>query len=212
MDDAALREVRERFDARADSYDSSPVHVALAGDVACFANPTRGSAVLDVATGTGLVLRAMAERFPDRGLTMSGADISPGMLAVARCHLPGVELRVADAAALPFETDGFDLVTCVAALHLIGDVAAMAGECARVLRPGGRLVTATFLASDPAAHGGPSSARNRFDSPEKVAEALSPAGFGPGRQRTFRCGGDALLIAEWRLGRELGRSAASDPR
>lgn len=197
MDDATLSGIRERFDARAGSYDSSPVHLELAGEVAGFADPAQGSAVLDLATGTGLVLRAMVERFPDRDLTMSGADISPGMLAVARSHLPEVELTVADAAALPYGPASFDLVTCVAALHLIGDVAAMAGECARVLRPGGRLVTATFLASDPAAHGGPSPARDRFDSPEKVAGALSPAGFGPGHQSTFRYGGDALLLAEW---------------
>ncbi|WP_257477489.1 class I SAM-dependent methyltransferase [Acidipropionibacterium jensenii] len=197
MTDAALRSIRVRFDAGADSYDSSAMHRALAHEVASFVDPGRGSAVLDVATGTGLVLRALAQLCPDGGLQMAGIDISPRMLEVARRHLPHAALAVGDAAALPFATDSFDLVTCVAALHLIPDVPAMTDECARVLRSGGRAVTATFVASDPVGHGRPNPARERFDSLDKTAAALGPSGFEAVRHRIFRHGKDAVLIAEW---------------
>ncbi|QCV89094.1 methyltransferase domain-containing protein [Acidipropionibacterium jensenii] len=192
-----LRTIRVRFDARAHSYDSSAMHRALAHEVASFVDPGHGSAVLDVATGTGLVLRALARRCPDRELQLTGIDISPGMLEVARRRLPRATLTVGDAAALPFATDSFDLVTCVAALHLIPDVATMAEESARVLRSGGRAVTATFVDSDPGRHGGPNPDRARFDSLDKVAVALGPSGLRLVRHRTFRYGMDAVLVAEW---------------
>ncbi|MGO7983972.1 class I SAM-dependent methyltransferase, partial [Rhizobium johnstonii] len=74
--------------------------------------------VLDVATGTGLVLRALRQ---DAGLTLYGVDISEGMLAVARRELPDGRVLAAEATDLPFTDAQFDLVTCVTALQLIPD-------------------------------------------------------------------------------------------
>jgi ubiquinone/menaquinone biosynthesis C-methylase UbiE len=197
VEDDQLDAVRRRFDARAEEYDSSAMHAALAGAVAAFAAPAADGAVLDVGTGTGLVLRAMADRFPAAGLAMSGIDLAPRMLEVARHHLPGADLRTGDATSLPFDDRSFDLVTCVVALHLMSDTQAVVGEWTRVLRPGGRVVTATFMTSDAAAHGGPNPDRERFDTMEKVSAVMSVVGLRPGRQEVFRHGDDAILIAEW---------------
>ena len=60
-----------------------------------------GDRVLDVACGTGVVARAAAERVAPDG-TVTGIDLNPAMLAVARRIAPEIDWREGDAAALPF--------------------------------------------------------------------------------------------------------------
>jgi len=108
------------------------------------ARPRAQERVLDVATGTAALLVALAAR-PQRPSHAVGVDLSPGMLAAAGALPPGYELKVGDARALPFEDAGFDLLFAVYLCHLLGpeDRRQVAGEMARVLRPGGRAVTVT---------------------------------------------------------------------
>src|SRR3954470_15905839 len=56
------------------------------------AGVTRGTSLLDVGCGSGLAL----EMAHARGATVSGIDISPGLLAVARERLPDADLREGD--------------------------------------------------------------------------------------------------------------------
>ncbi|WP_223227680.1 class I SAM-dependent methyltransferase [Leifsonia xyli] len=145
------------------------MHTVLAERVAAFAELSGIHDVLDVATGTGLVLRALHSRSPS--LRLTGVDLSPGMLAVARSVLPSAELIEADATVLPFPDASADLVTCVTGLHLFSRPGAALAEWVRVLRPGGRAVTATFAAMDARKHGGGCRQpfpihHERFDSPE----------------------------------------------
>jgi ubiquinone/menaquinone biosynthesis C-methylase UbiE len=197
-DDEHLRAVRERFDERASTYDESAMHRGMATAVAAFADLDGVDAVLDVATGTGLVLRALR----DRGFTgaLAGVDLSPRMIDEARRHLPDADLRVADATRLPLDDDSFALVTCVTGLQLFPHPVDAIAEWARVLRPGGRAITATFLAVDPARHrAAPPSAHSDhrpFDSVERLGETVEPAGFAVGRTATWVDGEDELLIAE----------------
>lgn len=110
----ARAEVRRRFDDRAPTYDESAMHRGLADAVAEFVLAgDAGGGPGDVATGTGLVLRALRDRGA-RG-RMIGVDLAPRMLEVARTHLPEAELIEADAASLPLPDDCVDLVTCVTA-------------------------------------------------------------------------------------------------
>jgi len=95
----------------------------------------RESRVLDVATGTGLVARALVARY---GCTVVGVDQSEGMLAEARRRSKGqVELVEASAEALPFDDASFDALTFTYLLRYVPDPAATLRELARVVRPGG---------------------------------------------------------------------------
>jgi len=199
--DEHLRAVRERFDDRAPTYDESAMHRNLAAAVAGFADLTGVDAVLDVATGTGLVLRALR----DRGFTGSatGVDLSTRMIAEARRHLPDADLLEADATRLPLGDGTFDLVTCVTGLQLFPHPVAAIAEWARVLRPGGRAVTATFLTFDPSKHrSAPPQAfidHAPFDSVEHLADTVEAAGFRVARTTTWTDGADELLLAELTL-------------
>jgi ubiquinone/menaquinone biosynthesis C-methylase UbiE len=72
------------------------------------------------------------------------------MLAVAREHAAdlgrAVELREADAQALPFADEEFDTVVCTLSLCAIPDPAVAIAEMNRVLRPGGRLLLLDHIA------------------------------------------------------------------
>ena len=110
-----------------------------------------GDRLLDVACGTGVVARAAVDRVAPNG-TVTGVDLNPAMLAVARRVAPEIEWRHGDVAALPFGDDAFDVVTCQAAVFFFPDPTAALAEMARVTRPGGRLVVQAFssLPSQPA--------------------------------------------------------------
>lgn len=98
----------------------------------------RGQRVLDVACGTGVVARTVADRLGGSG-SVVGVDINEGMLAVARRVRPELEWRHGDAADLPFPDGSFDVVLCQAALMFFPDPVRALREMARVLEPGGTL-------------------------------------------------------------------------
>jgi ubiquinone/menaquinone biosynthesis C-methylase UbiE len=94
----------------------------------------RGQRLLDVASGTGHLAKAAAER----GAMAEGVDISPEMAARAGSAFPALAFRVGNADALPYDDRSFDAVTCCfGLLHMERPEQAVA-EAFRVLRPGGR--------------------------------------------------------------------------
>ncbi len=127
----------EAYDAWAPSYDEpnslfeyeegviGPILDALAPGVA-----------VDAACGTGRHARALARA----GHEVHGFDASPGMLDVARRHLPTTDLQVADVTALPMPDDSADLMVNTLALAHVQELGPVFAEAARVLRPGGHLV------------------------------------------------------------------------
>lgn len=94
--------------------------------------------VMDLGTGTGALLVAMAEL----GHRVVGLDRSTGMLAVAAGRFQGRVLR-ADVSMLPVRDRSLGAVTAVWLLHLFGpaEVTRIVGEVARVLAPGGVFVS-----------------------------------------------------------------------
>ena len=139
-------QVRRHYDDRAGTYDDNEMHTGLTKVIANWLDMGGDEVVLDVATGTGLVLRSLAERWP--ALRTIGIDISPAMLALAQQRTPGASFVRADAVVLPIAEASVDLVTCVTALHLMPDPLGVTEEWRRVLRPSGRVVTATFIPPD----------------------------------------------------------------
>jgi ubiquinone/menaquinone biosynthesis C-methylase UbiE len=134
------RERTEYYDAEATVYDDTRGGVdraRAAAEVITSLVPSGGT-TLDVAGGTGIVSAELATR----GFDVLVADLSRGMLSVAATRLPGRAL-VASADRLPVRDTSLDLVTMVWLLHLltVADADAALAEAARVLRPGGHLVT-----------------------------------------------------------------------
>ena len=93
-----------------------------------------GSQVIDLACGTGDFCRDLART----GLVPTGIDFSAGMLAAARDRV-GAALVRADALRLPLRDRAVDGVTCGFALRNFVALEPVLAECARVVRPGGRI-------------------------------------------------------------------------
>jgi ubiquinone/menaquinone biosynthesis methyltransferase len=97
--------------------------------------------VLDVATGTGLVARALRLRY---GCDVVGLDRSTDMLEAASARDGHIPLVLGRAESLPFPDDSFDHLTFTYLLRYVDDPAATMCELARVVRPGGRIVALDF--------------------------------------------------------------------
>lgn len=91
--------------------------------------------VMDVGAGTGLIGAGLRER----GRPVFAVDTSTELATRAGKRLDG-RVVLADAQALPAAAGSVPNVVLVHVLHLVGDVAAVLKEVARVLRPGGRAV------------------------------------------------------------------------
>lgn len=97
--------------------------------------------VLETAAGTGVLTRAMASRIPHARIVAT--DLNQPMLdqAAARGALEKrIALRQADALALPFDDQTFDVVTCQFGAMFFPDRVQGYNEARRVLKPGGRFV------------------------------------------------------------------------
>jgi ubiquinone/menaquinone biosynthesis C-methylase UbiE len=95
--------------------------------------------VLEIGVGTGRNL----DQYPD-GVRVTGIDLSPAMLSLARARAQelgrDVDLQLGDAQALSFAANSFDTVVVTLALCAVPDDRQAIREAARVLRPAGRLV------------------------------------------------------------------------
>lgn len=110
-----------------------------------------GQAVLDVACGTGIVARTVADRLGTDGVVV-GVDLNEAMLTVARRVRPDLEWQQADVSELPFPDRAFDAVLCQMALMFFPDRARAVAEMARVTAADGTvaLVVPAAIEDQPA--------------------------------------------------------------
>jgi ubiquinone/menaquinone biosynthesis C-methylase UbiE len=97
-----------------------------------------GERALDLACGQGVLSRALFKQ----GAEVTGVDSSPRLLQMARQRSPrGIRYLQADARALNGLADAsFDAIACALAIQNIDPLEPVLSGCARLLRPGGRLV------------------------------------------------------------------------
>jgi len=113
----------------------------FAQDLASRAASADPSRVLEVAAGTGVVTRAMADALPEH-VEIVATDLNQAMLDCAaklRMHRP-VTWQQADAQQLPFDDASFDLIVCQFGVMFFPDKPRALAEAKRVLRPGGTLL------------------------------------------------------------------------
>ena len=93
--------------------------------------------LLDIGSGGGV----LAEEFAALGCRVTGIDISPKSIDVARAHAArsglSIDYRVGSGTSLPFDDDSFEAVTCCDVLEHISDWKQVIAEVGRVLDPNG---------------------------------------------------------------------------
>jgi demethylmenaquinone methyltransferase/2-methoxy-6-polyprenyl-1,4-benzoquinol methylase len=99
-----------------------------------------GTRVLDVACGTGDIAFEAA----GRGARVAGLDITERMVRLARKKPGCPPVLVGDILALPFADGSFDVVTAGYGLRNVPELQPALREIARVLRPGGVLLSLDF--------------------------------------------------------------------
>jgi SAM-dependent methyltransferase len=187
--DAKTDELRAAHDVLAEFYadrlagalDRMPAERAVLGlfcDLTLAAG--LGTTVGDIGCGTGRLAPCLA----GRGLSPRGIDLSPEMIRVARRDQPGFDFGVADLRALPFADVSLVGVVCWYSLMYLppADRPVAFGELARVVKPGGYLVTAFKAGDSQVRRGGRSTGLGvEFDvywlSPDEMEHRAADAGF-----------------------------------
>ena len=109
-----------------------------------FSRVRAGDSVIEVGAGTGNFLSL----FTGIGTPLVAADLTPGMLRVARERNPVLLLAAGDGARLPFADGSFDLVTSAHAMHHILQPVPVLQEMRRLVRDRGRVVVVDLAAPD----------------------------------------------------------------
>lgn len=144
--EAKRRYVRRLFSTIADRYDLITAVLSYGQDarwkrtLIARAALQPGERVLDLACGTGDLAFAAA----DEGSHVVGLDITHRMLQLAARKSAAATFVAGDMTHLPCASQSFDVVTTGYGLRNVPDLAAAIDEIARVLRPGGRLLSLDF--------------------------------------------------------------------
>lgn len=151
-----------------------------------FAGVTSGP-VIEVGCGPGALTELLAERFG--ASRVAAVDPSEPFVDSCRARVPGADIRLGSAEALPFPAGSFEGALSQLVLSFVADAGRTMTEAARVVRPGGTVAACTFEANgfalartfwqaarrfDPAA---PDDARLPFRRSEELWNLWTRAGF-----------------------------------
>jgi ubiquinone/menaquinone biosynthesis C-methylase UbiE len=221
--EAALRSARVAavFDRVADTYDAvgvpwfTPIAERLVAELA----PAPGERALDIGTGRGAALWALADAVGATG-HVTGLDLAEAMVAATRREaaergLTTVSLVAADAAAPDLPDASFDLAVASLVLFFLPDPPAALRVWHRLLVPGGRLGLSTFGSRDAAweqlddvftpflppqlLDARTSGTRGPFASDAGVEELVAAAGFADVRTTNLEQTVTFVDAAQWRL-------------
>lgn len=183
------------------------------------------TSILDLATGTADLAIALAKHNPQAHVI--GIDISEKMLDIGKEKVKKqglenqIELRLGDAAALPFDDNSFDAVTVAFGVRNFENMDKGLSEIQRVLKPGGAVFTLEFsmpekypmkqlyrlyfkhilpkigrcISKDPSAYTYLPQSVEAFPKPNEFLHILDDKGLKKGAARRFSMGIAALYTA-----------------
>ncbi len=105
--------------------------------------PRAGARILDVGCGVGTA-DVVLGRLGVSQMRLFGVDLIVSRVreavAAVRAHNLQIKFAAADASRLPFKDGAFDSTFCVAVLQHVRELSTAVQECARVTKPGGRIL------------------------------------------------------------------------
>lgn len=164
-------EVKDHVQAQVDMIDSTLQFGGITTTYMRACKALRGGRVrvLDAGCGVGGSSRHIARKFADvGGVEVTGVSLSDRQVASARARTTraglsdSVSFEVANAMELPFPDDHFDVVWSMESGEHMPDKEAFLAEMGRVLKPGGRMVMATWCHRDVDAVRGPLSKSEKY--------------------------------------------------
>lgn len=207
-----MDERKEFFDDHASSWDEKlrlDEQAVRLRDLAATFELHPGDRVLDVGTGTGILLPILREAIGPQG-RLFAMDFSFKMLEQARRRRDGVQVDFINAGVgmIPFREGQFDRVTCFAAFPHFPDKKRALSEMVRVLTRKGLLIIAHLKSAEEInqmhSHIGGAVAHDHLPNPEMLKEVMSAAGLHdivvvnePGR----------FVAKGWRAGQKTGQEA-----
>jgi ubiquinone/menaquinone biosynthesis C-methylase UbiE len=122
----------EHLDTNSDSYQSKVVLPNLLRLV----SPKKGEQILDLACGEGFFARELSKA----GVKVLGVDVSPELISIAQNKSKDILYKVSASHELRFvETETVDKIINILAIQNIENISSMLSECARLLKPQGRM-------------------------------------------------------------------------
>lgn len=176
---------RAFFNEAADTWDNSfctqELTAFLEQTVPTF-NLKQGQKVLDVGTGTGVLLPFLLKTVGPTG-HVTAVDYAEKMVEECRAKYggyPNVNIIVKDVENLPFPSESFDAITCFGLFPHLENKKKALSEMYRVLKPQGRLIIAHALSSKEIANhhrASPVVANDVLPAEERMCSFLREAGF-----------------------------------
>mgnify|MGYP000129384462 CR=1 FL=1 len=182
-----LAQLRSAYDTVAETYaevlpDTSfeaPLDMAMIEAFRARLRPTAGRKVIDAGCGTGRLSAHLAHA----GLDVTGVDLSPGMVQMARRRHPGLAFEVGELTRLTVAAGAADgIIAWYSIIHSSpSELPQIVGEFRRVLRPGGFALIAFQVGSGQRtiarAYGHDVELRAELHSPDDVAGCFAERGF-----------------------------------
>ncbi|HXH64920.1 MAG TPA: methyltransferase domain-containing protein [Mariprofundaceae bacterium] len=140
---AYKKEIADYYSRRSHAYDDSAWHDRIARELVECARIGTDAAVLDIATGTGMVAMYAASKLGARG-SLVGIDISEGMIDIARSKIPdapikNIRFEIGDGEALQFPPESFDVLLCGSAFIWMTDLHSTLTHWKSRLKPKGKV-------------------------------------------------------------------------